>query len=142
MAFAERCGKVWRAHWLLADGHHRGSRSGFATKWEAKHFADACEVAERAAPSPVEEVRAVEEQPVTVEAWWERWFPVQDQAPATLEAYAQQYRHHIAPRFADVPAEEQCGVVLRARASPSGGHEFRLNGTAGREGRATARWGL
>ena len=49
MAFVERCGRVWRGHWLLADGCHRGSRSGFATKWEAKHFADAREVAERAA---------------------------------------------------------------------------------------------
>ena len=28
MAYAERCGKVWRAHWLLADGVHYGSQSG------------------------------------------------------------------------------------------------------------------
>jgi hypothetical protein len=88
MAYVERCGKVWRGHWLLADGHRHGGRSGFATKWEAKHFADACEVAERAAAAA-----PVTERAVTVAAWWDRWFPAQDLAPATLETYAQQYRH-------------------------------------------------
>ena len=107
MAYVEQCGKVWRGHWLLADGHHLGSRSGFATKREAKHFADACEVAQRQAASA-----PAEEQVVTVGAWWERWFPVQDLAPATLEAYAQQYRHHIAPRFADVPIGQVTGLDL------------------------------
>ena len=95
MAYVERCGKVWRARWLLADGHRYGSRSGFAVKWEAKHFADAREVAERAA-----QAESVHE--VTLGAWWERWLPAQDLAPATLENYAQQYRRHIAPRFAAV----------------------------------------
>jgi hypothetical protein len=42
---AGRCGE----RWLLADGHYYGSRSGYAKKYEAKHFADAREVAERAA---------------------------------------------------------------------------------------------
>ena len=113
MAYVERCGQVWRGHWLLADGHRHGSRSGFATKWEAKHFADACEVAERAAAAAgVEELEAAEPQEVTVGAWWERWFPVQDLALATLEAYAQQYRHHIAPRFADVPVGQVTGLDL------------------------------
>ena len=113
MAYVERCGKVWRGHWLLADGHRHGSRSGFATKWEAKHFADASEVAERAAAAAgVEEQEAAEPQAATVGAWWGRWFPVQDLAPATLEAYAQQYRHHIAPRFADVPVGQVTGLDL------------------------------
>jgi integrase len=96
----------------LADGRHRGSRCGFATRWEAKHFADACEVAERAAAARVEEQEAAEEQVVTVGAWWDRWFPAQDLAPATLEAYAQQYRHHIAPRFAEVPVGQVTGLDL------------------------------
>ena len=100
-------------HWLLAGGHRYGSRSGFATKWEAKHFADACEVAERAAAAAVVKDSAVAgERVVTVGEWWERWFPVQDLAPATLEAYAQQYRHHIAPRFADVPVGQVTGLDL------------------------------
>jgi integrase len=95
----------------LADGRHRGSRCGFATRWEAKHFADACEVAERAAAA-VADPDAREERAVTVGVWWDRWFPVQDLAPATLEAYAQQYRHHIAPRFADVPIGQVTGLGL------------------------------
>lgn len=98
---------MWRARWLLADGRHYGSRSGFASKREAKHFADVCEVAQREAAS------APSGEPVvTVGAWWERWFPVQDLAPATLEAYAQQYRCHIAPRFADVPIGQVTGLDL------------------------------
>jgi integrase len=111
MAYVERCGRVWRGHWLLADGHRHGSRSGFATKLGAKHFADACEVAERAAAA-VADPDAREERAVTVGVWWDRWFPVQDLAPATLEAYAQQYRHHIAPRFADVPIGQVTGLGL------------------------------
>ena len=111
MAYVERCGRVWRGHWLLADGHRHGSRSGFATKLGAKHFADACEVAERAAAA-VADPDAREERAVTVGVWWDRWFPVQDLAPATLEAYAQQYRHHIAPRFAEVPIGQVTGLDL------------------------------
>jgi hypothetical protein len=41
-----------------------------------------------------------------------RWFPVQDLAPSTLEAYAQQYRCHIAPRFAGVPIGQVTGLDL------------------------------
>lgn len=107
MAYVERCGMVWRGHWLLADGARHGSRSGFATKWEAKHFADAREVAERAAATAVDRVEAV-----TVGVWWERWFPAQDLAPATLETYAQQYRRHIAPRFGAVAIGEVTGLDL------------------------------
>jgi len=69
-------------------------------------------VAERAAAAEVNESGAVEEQVVTVGTWWERWFPVQDLAPATLEAYVQQYRHHIAPRFGDVPVGQVTGLDL------------------------------
>jgi integrase len=112
MAFVERCGRVWRGHWLLADGCHRGSRSGFATKWEAKHFADAREVAERAAAARRGEPGAAEERAVTVGQWWDRWFRVQDLAPGTLETYAQQFRHHIAPRFAGVPVGQVTGLDL------------------------------
>lgn len=112
MAYVERCGQVWRGHWLLADGHRHGSRSGFVTKWEAKHFADACEVAERATAARCGGPGAVEEQAVTVGQWWDQWFPVQDLASATLETYLQQYRHHIAPRFAEVPVGQVTGLDL------------------------------
>jgi Phage integrase, N-terminal SAM-like domain len=115
VAFVERCGNVWRAHWVSADGRHRGSRSGFATKREAKHFADVREVGQREAATGLDEPHVADEpngQMVTVGAWWERWFPVQDLAPTTLEAYTQQYRHHIAPRFADVPIGEVTGLDL------------------------------
>jgi hypothetical protein len=40
VAYVERCGKAWRAHWLLADGVHYGSRSGFGTKVAAGRFAE------------------------------------------------------------------------------------------------------
>ena len=49
---------------------------------------------------------------MTVGQWWVRWFPVQDLAPGTLETYAQQYRHHIAPRFAGVPVGQVTGLDL------------------------------
>ena len=81
MAHVERCGKVGRGHCLLADARHRGSKSGFATQPEAKHFADAREVFEREASGAGGEGDAV-----TVARWRERWFPAQDLAPATLEA--------------------------------------------------------
>lgn len=107
MADVEQCGKVWRGHWLLADGVRHGSRSEFATKCEPEHFADAREVAERSAATAVDRVEAV-----TVEAWWERWFPAQDLAPAKLETYAQQHRRRITSRFAAVAIGEVTGLDL------------------------------
>jgi hypothetical protein len=58
MAYAERCGKVWRAHWLLADGVHYGSQSGFARMLVASRLAEDREAEVRAldlasAPTPV-----------------------------------------------------------------------------------------
>jgi integrase len=38
---------------------------------------------------------------LSVGEWWLRWFPAQDLAPATLETYAQQYRRHVHPCFAE-----------------------------------------
>jgi len=102
MAYVERCGRVWRAHWLLADGVHYGSQSGFARMQVAKRFAEDREA----------EIRALERVPdpqpvgVTMEEWWARWLPAQDLAPATLESYAQQYRKHIRPRWGSTPVAE------------------------------------
>jgi hypothetical protein len=48
MAYVERCGRVWRAHWLLADGVHYGSRSGFARMLVATRFAEDREAEVRA----------------------------------------------------------------------------------------------
>ena len=96
---------MWSGAGRCGGGIRRGSRSGFATKREAKHFADACEVAERAKAAGRGDV-------LTVGAWWERWFPAQDLASATLETYAQQHRRHIAPRFAAVAVGEVTGLDL------------------------------
>jgi hypothetical protein len=39
----------------------------------------------------------------SLEEWWARWLPAQDLAPSTLESYAQQYRHHLRPRWGSTP---------------------------------------
>jgi integrase len=49
---------------------------------------------------------------VTVGEWWARWFPAVDLAPSTLEAYAQQYRRHVEPRFARVRLDEITALDL------------------------------
>lgn len=102
MAYVERCGSAWRAHWLLADGVHCGSRSGFAARLAAKRFAEDREARERPSATPAGA------GPVgpTLQEWWERWLPAQDLAPATLESYAQQYRRHIRPRWGSTPVGE------------------------------------
>ena len=79
VAFVERCGNVWLAYWVSADGRRRSSRPGFAMKREAKHFAHACEVAQCEAATVPDEPDVADEpngQVVAVGAWWERWFPV------------------------------------------------------------------
>ena len=43
---------------------------------------------------------------ITVGEWWARWYPAVDLAPSTLEAYAQQYRRHVGPRFAGARLDE------------------------------------
>jgi hypothetical protein len=59
---------------------------------------------------------------LTVGEWWQRWFPAQDLAPATFEAYAQQYRRHVRPRFGHRSLAEITGLELsdfaRAYAKP------------------------
>ena len=99
MAYVERCGSVWRALWLLADGVHYGSRSGFATRVAAKRFGEDREAGERRLD------RAPDSGLVgpTLEQWWERWLPAQDLAPSTPESYAQQYRRHLRPRWGVTP---------------------------------------
>ena len=44
--------------------------------------------------------------------WWARWYPAADLAPGTLEAYAQQYRRHVGPRFARVRLDEVTALDL------------------------------
>ena len=41
-----------------------------------------------------------------------RWFPAVDLSPGTLEAYAQQYRRHVGPRFANVRLDEVSALDL------------------------------
>ncbi|MBS2965388.1 hypothetical protein KGA66_20220 [Actinocrinis puniceicyclus] len=59
MAYVERCGKVWRARWLLADGRHYGSQCGFATMRVAKRFAEDREARVRWPAQEVEAARLV-----------------------------------------------------------------------------------
>ena len=49
---------------------------------------------------------------MTVGEWWARWFPAVDLAPGTLEAYAQQYRRHVGPRFAGARLDEVTALEL------------------------------
>ena len=69
MAHVERCGRVWRAHWSSGDAGRYASRSGFATKRAAQHYADEREASARLWPG----VRV--EPGLTVGEWWLRWFP-------------------------------------------------------------------
>ena len=48
----------------------------------------------------------------TVGEWWARWYPAVDLAPSTLEAYAQQYRRHVGPRFGRVRLDEVTALGL------------------------------
>jgi integrase len=49
---------------------------------------------------------------MTVGEWWRRWLPAVDLAPSTLEAYAQQYRRHVGPRFSRVRLDEVSALDL------------------------------
>lgn len=105
MAYVEQSGRGWRARWALGDGRF-GSKSGFAGKRAAQQYADEQELAVRLWP------RLRVEPGLTVGEWWQRWFPAQDLAPATLENYAQQYRRHVHPRFGQRALAEITGLDL------------------------------
>jgi integrase len=94
MAHAQRSGGGWRARWVLADGVHYKSRSGFHRKRDAELYGARQE-------SLTHGARWFDPHGgrLTLDAWWARWFPAQDLAPATLEGYAQQYRKYIGPRW-------------------------------------------
>ena len=49
---------------------------------------------------------------MTVGEWWARWYPAADLAPSTLEAYAQQCRRHVGPRFAAARLDEVTALEL------------------------------
>jgi integrase len=98
MAYAQRSGIGWRARWVLPDGVRYGSQSGFRTKREAEAYGTERELQVRGA-------RWFDPRGgrMTLDMWARRWFPAQDLAPATLDAYAQQYRKHIGPRWGSAP---------------------------------------
>jgi integrase len=108
VAYVERCGRVWRAHWLTGEGSRYASRSGFPTKRTAQQYADEREASARLWPG----LRV--EPGLSVGEWWLRWFPAQDLAPATLESYAQQYRRHVHPYFGERALAEITGLDLAA----------------------------
>lgn len=106
MAYVERYGRGWRAHWTTGEGSRYASKSGFATKRAAQQHADEREASARLWPG----LRV--EPGLSVGEWWQRWFPAQDLAPATLEAYAQQYRRHVHPCFGKRALSEITGLDL------------------------------
>ena len=63
-------------------------------------------VASRYVGSPTTRLASRVSPDMTVGEWWVRWFPVVDLSPGTLEAYAQQYRRHVGPRFGHVRLDE------------------------------------
>ena len=111
MSYVERHGKGWRVRWKGPPGSapEWPSRSGFATKRAAKTYGDDQEAAIRAGSyidPHLSETR--------FGAWWDTWFAVQDLRPNTRQAYNQQYRKHIAPRWAQVPLAAIRGIDVEA----------------------------
>jgi integrase len=99
VAWAQKRGKYWRAFWLtdeiLPSGRRKiDSRPDFETKRKAVIYGEEQEAKVRAGTyiSP-------RDGKITLQEWWEEWFPAQDWRPNTHEAYAQQWRRHIGPRW-------------------------------------------
>lgn len=105
MAWAqkEKGRKGWRAFWLtdeiLPSGRKRvDSKPGFETKREAKKYGEDQEAKVRAG-GYIDPRKGK----TTLGEWWAQWFPAQEWKPNTGEAYAQQWRRHIEPRWGKVP---------------------------------------
>jgi integrase len=94
-------GKSWRARWKGPEGTtpEYPSQSGFKTEAAARKYANDQEAAIRARryidPKLAE---------TPVDQWWQRWFPAQDHLrPNSRDAYEQNYRLHIKPRWGSLP---------------------------------------
>lgn len=112
MAYAEKRGKTWRACWQLpqrtASGRRKvGHQDGFPSKTAARRYAEDQQAALRAGtwidPKGGQS---------TVEQWWTQWLPAQTLRPNSIETYTQQWRRHIAPRWAAVPLTAIRGVDI------------------------------
>lgn len=103
MAWAQKRNGKWRAFWLtdeiLPTGKRKvDSKPGFDTKRKAEIYGEEQEAKVRAG-TYIDPRKGK----MTLAEWWEQWFPAQEWRPNTHEAYAQQWRRHIAPRWGNVP---------------------------------------
>lgn len=83
----------------------RPPRASSSVEPEAKRFADACEVAERAAAS----VRGVQEPVLVSASWRQRWLPARI-LRRRVGGLTQRYRHHAAPRCSAIPIVQVTGL--------------------------------
>ncbi len=99
MGWEQKRNGNWRAFWLtdeiLPSGRRKvDSKPGFETKREAENYGNDQEAKVRAG-TYIEPRKGK----VTLGEWWAEWFPAQEWKPNTEEAYAQQWRRHIEPRW-------------------------------------------
>lgn len=89
MAYAEKLVKSWRACWKGPTGKVE-KKSGFATKKEAREYAEEREAEARR----LGRVR-VDASGMLVRDWAQEWYNAQDLEPATLRNYAGILQNHI-----------------------------------------------
>ena len=113
MAWAQKRGGEWRAFWLtdetLPSGRRRvDSKPGFVTKREAVTYGNDQEAKVRSG-SYIDPRKGK----ITLGEWWREWFPAQEWRPNTHEAYNQQWRRHIEPRWGNVPLAEIVPIAVQ-----------------------------
>jgi integrase len=114
MAYPEKRATGWRVRWQLPDktpaGRAKeGHEDGFPSKAAALKYGRDQEAAIRAG-TWIDPARGK----TLLRDWWAEWFPVQRFRPNTAEAYAQQYRKHIEPRWGGVPLNAIRGLDVQA----------------------------
>lgn len=100
MASAEKRGKSkkpWRARYKRPDGTW-GSEPGFATKAAALKFGR-----DQEADVTAGRWRDPRGGDITLAEWWAVWFPAQDYAGSTWDAYDSYWRNHIEPWRGSAP---------------------------------------
>ncbi|OXM56078.1 multidrug DMT transporter permease [Amycolatopsis thailandensis] len=109
MAWVEQTGQAsWRVRFRRAAGSV-GSVPGFSTRGAAEAYADDMETDQR---------RRVWIDPagsrMTLGSWVERWFPVQDVDPRTVDNYESYLRCHVLVRFGVMPLGEITALDIDA----------------------------
>ncbi|WP_174545663.1 hypothetical protein [Nocardiopsis dassonvillei] len=90
MAYAEKLVKSWRACWYVPGKKTPEKLSGFATKREARQYAEAQEAEARR----IGRVRSDASQ-LLFRDWAQEWIEAQDLEPATLRNYRSILRNHL-----------------------------------------------